>query len=38
LEGGLTAVLQRLAPNGEVAHEEDIGEFAVLRNAREGRG
>ncbi|HEX6396354.1 MAG TPA: hypothetical protein VFZ95_02935, partial [Steroidobacteraceae bacterium] len=23
---------------GEVAHEEDIGEFAVLRNAREGRG
>jgi hypothetical protein len=29
-------VLERLAPNGEVAHEEDIGEFAVLRNAREG--
>ena len=21
-----------------MAHEEDIGEFAVLRNAREGRG
>ncbi|MGJ3629749.1 hypothetical protein AB5I41_28315 [Sphingomonas sp. MMS24-JH45] len=32
------AVLARLAPNGEVAHEEDIGEFAVLRNAKEGRG
>ena len=31
-------MLDRLAPNGEVAHEEDIGEFAVLRNAREGRG
>ena len=26
------------SPDGEVAHEEDIGEFAVLRNAREGRG
>jgi hypothetical protein len=38
LEGALGSVLERLAPNGEVAHEEDIGEFAVLRNAREGRG
>jgi hypothetical protein len=38
LEGGLTAVLQRLAPNGEVAHEEDIGEFAVLRHRRQGEG
>lgn len=36
LEGGLTAVLQRLAPNGEVAHEEDIGEFAVLRHRKQG--
>jgi hypothetical protein len=35
LEGGLTAVLQRLAPNGEVAHEEDIGEFAVLRHRKQ---
>jgi hypothetical protein len=35
-EGGLTAVLQRLAPNGEVAHEEDIGEFAVLRHRKQG--
>jgi hypothetical protein len=36
LEGGLIAVLQRLAANGEVAHEEDIGEFAVLRHRRQG--
>jgi hypothetical protein len=35
---GVGAVLDRLAPDGEVAHEEDIGEFAVLRNMREGRG
>jgi hypothetical protein len=35
---GVRSVLERLAPDGEVAHEEDIGEFAVLRNAREGRG
>jgi hypothetical protein len=38
LESAVTSVLERLAPDGEVAHEEDIGEFAVLRNAREGRG
>jgi hypothetical protein len=38
IESGIAAVLARLAPNGEVAHEEDIGEFAVLRNQREGRG
>jgi hypothetical protein len=36
VEGGLAAVLQRLAPNGEVAHEEDIGEFAVLRHRTQG--
>lgn len=36
VEGGLAAVLQRLAPNGEVAHEEDIGEFAVLRHRKQG--
>lgn len=29
---GLGSVLNRLAANGEVAHEEDIGEFAVLRS------
>ncbi len=38
IESAISSVLDRLAPNGEVAHEEDIGEFAVLRNAREGRG
>ena len=38
LEGGLMAVLQRLAPNGEAAHEEDIGEFAVLRHRKQGEG
>jgi hypothetical protein len=35
-EGGLAAVLQRLNPSGEVAHEEDIGEFAVLRHRGQG--
>lgn len=38
MESGIGSVLARLAPNGEVAHEEDIGEFAVLRNEREGKG
>ncbi len=38
VESGLASVLARLDASGEVAHEEDIGEFAVLRNAREGRG
>ena len=37
IESAITSVLDRLAPNGEVAHEEDIGEFAVLRNMRERR-
>ncbi|HEY5809116.1 MAG TPA: hypothetical protein VIT67_14175, partial [Povalibacter sp.] len=36
IERGLVSVLQRLAPNGEVAHEEDIGEFAVLRHRQQG--
>jgi hypothetical protein len=38
IESGIGAVLTRLAPNGEVAHEEDIGEFTVIRNSKEGRG
>jgi hypothetical protein len=38
VESAIASVLDRLAPTGEVAHEEDIGEFAVLRNLREGRG
>ena len=30
VETGLASVLARLSPQGEVAHEEDIGEFAIL--------
>ncbi len=30
MEAGLGAVLSRVSDSGEVAHEEDIGEFAVL--------
>jgi hypothetical protein len=30
VETGLRSVLERLSPEGEVAHEEDIGEFAIL--------
>jgi hypothetical protein len=30
VEAGLASVLDRLAPNGAVAHEEDIGECALL--------
>ncbi|HLU67788.1 MAG TPA: hypothetical protein VKZ63_16000 [Kofleriaceae bacterium] len=37
IEGALGSVIDRLDPRGEVAHEEDIGEFAALRHAREGR-
>ena len=36
IESAIASVLDRLAPNGEVAHEEDIGEFAVLRNHARG--
>lgn len=36
MEAGLGAVLERLNLQGEVAHEEDIGEFAVLRRVRAG--
>ena len=38
VETGLRAVLERLAPDGNVAHEEDIGEFAVLDHMRAGEG
>ncbi|KLD77987.1 hypothetical protein Y886_12750 [Xanthomonas hyacinthi DSM 19077] len=38
VEAGLGSVLARLDRDGEVAHEEDIGEFAVLRHRqRDGR-
>jgi hypothetical protein len=36
VEDGLASVLERLDANGEVAHEEDIGEFAILRHRKEG--
>ena len=36
MEAGLGAVLERLNAAGEVAHEEDIGEYAVLRHLRQG--
>jgi glycogen debranching enzyme len=35
IEAGLRAVLARLASDGEVAHEESIGEFAVLSHKRQ---
>ncbi|MGH8259789.1 MAG: hypothetical protein ACREUG_08870 [Steroidobacteraceae bacterium] len=38
MESGLRSVLIRLAPDGEVAHEEAIGEYAILENERAGRG
>jgi hypothetical protein len=38
IEGGLASVLARLSREGEVAHEEDIGEFAVLDHLRAGQG
>ena len=36
MEAGLSSVLERLNAAGEVAHEEDIGEFAILQRARAG--
>ena len=38
VESGLRSVLVRLSPDGNVAHEEDIGEFAVLDHMRSGQG
>ncbi len=37
VEAGLDSVLARLSPGGEVAHEEGIGEFAILQNRKAGR-
>ncbi|MEJ8795193.1 hypothetical protein WKR88_02760 [Trinickia caryophylli] len=36
IEAGLTSVLSRLSSDGIVAHEEGIGEFAVIDNLRNG--
>ncbi|PCI49646.1 MAG: hypothetical protein COB49_04725 [Alphaproteobacteria bacterium] len=35
IEAGLGSVIERLNSNGDVAHEEDIGEFAILRHLQE---
>jgi len=37
IEAGLSAVLNRLSPDGKVAHEEGIGEFALIDNLKNGR-
>jgi hypothetical protein len=37
IESGLNSVIARLSPEGEVAHEEGIGEFAILANRKAGR-
>ncbi|MGK2926628.1 MAG: hypothetical protein ACSLE2_13510, partial [Lysobacterales bacterium] len=36
IDAALGSVIERLAATGEVAHEEDIGEFAVLRQLERG--
>jgi hypothetical protein len=38
VEAGLQSVLARLSPAGEVAHEEGIGEFAIVQNRKAMRG
>lgn len=38
VETGLRSVLVRLSPDGNVAHEEDIGEFAILDHLKAGEG
>ena len=38
VEGGFRSVLLRLSRDGNVAHEEDIGEFAILDHMRAGEG
>lgn len=34
VDAGIASVLARLAPDGQVAHEEGIGEFAVLQHLK----
>ncbi len=36
IDAGIGSVLARLSPGGEVAHEEGIGEFAVLQHLKDG--
>ncbi len=35
IEAALGAVIDRLAPDGDVAHEEDIGDFATLHHKKQ---
>lgn len=37
IDAGIASVLARLSPDGQVAHEEGIGEFAVLQHLKEGK-
>ncbi|WP_063534796.1 hypothetical protein [Burkholderia sp. MSMB1589WGS] len=37
IEAGLGSVLSRLSADGKVAHEEGIGEFALIDNRKHGR-
>jgi hypothetical protein len=37
LHTGLRSVLQRLSPAGEVAHEEELGDWAILRRIEMGQ-
>ncbi|KVP25950.1 hypothetical protein WJ86_11125 [Burkholderia multivorans] len=37
IEAGLSSVLARLSSDGKVAHEEGIGEFALIDNRKNGR-
>lgn len=37
IEAGLSSVLARLDDAGEAAHEEDIGEFAMLRSIKDSK-
>ncbi|VWB55620.1 hypothetical protein [Burkholderia lata] len=37
VEAGLSSVLSRLSTDGKVAHEEGIGEFALVDNQKNGR-
>lgn len=36
MEAGLSAVIERLNAHGEVAHEEDVAEYAILRRRAAG--
>lgn len=37
IEAAMSSVIERLSDDGQVAHEEDIGEFAAIRRHAEGK-